>query len=77
SAACLGTCGLAPVVMINDRVYSRVTPDQVAVLLERSLHATESLLMRAKSAYRLAAAELGERQHELNHHDLNRHGGPR
>ncbi len=51
--------------------------DQVAVLLERSLHATESLLMRAKSAYRLAAAELGERQHELNHHDLNRHGGPR
>jgi len=34
SAACLGTCGLAPVVMINDRVYSRVTPDQVAVLLE-------------------------------------------
>lgn len=34
SAACLGTCGLAPVVMINERVYSRVTPDQVSVLLE-------------------------------------------
>ena len=29
--------------------------DQVAVLLERSLHATESLLMRAKAAYRDAA----------------------
>ena len=32
--------------------------DQVAALLERSLHATESLLMRAKSAYRHTAAEL-------------------
>ena len=32
--------------------------DQVAVLLERSLHATESLLMRAKTAYRRAATEL-------------------
>lgn len=32
--------------------------DQVAVLLERSLHATESLLMRAKTAYRQAATEL-------------------
>ncbi len=29
--------------------------DQVAQLLERSLHATESLLMRAKAAYRDAA----------------------
>lgn len=33
-AACLGTCGLAPVVMINDKVYPRVTPDQVPGLLE-------------------------------------------
>jgi RNA polymerase sigma-70 factor (ECF subfamily) len=32
--------------------------DEVAVLLERSLHATESLLMRAKHAYRQQAAEL-------------------
>jgi len=32
--------------------------DQVAALLERSLHATESLLMRAKTAYRQAADEL-------------------
>lgn len=31
--------------------------DQVATLLERSLHATESLLMRAKAAYRQAAAD--------------------
>jgi len=30
--------------------------EQVAALLERTLHATESLLMRAKAAYRHAAA---------------------
>jgi len=34
AARCLGTCGLAPVVMINDKVYPRVTPDQVPGLLE-------------------------------------------
>lgn len=32
--------------------------DQVATLVERSLHATESLLTRAKAAYRQAAADL-------------------
>ncbi|MEQ1703408.1 MAG: RNA polymerase sigma factor [Ilumatobacteraceae bacterium] len=32
--------------------------DQVATLLERSLHATESLLMRAKAAYRDAALDI-------------------
>ncbi len=30
---CIGACGLAPVVMINDRVYGRVTPDQVVKIL--------------------------------------------
>jgi NADH:ubiquinone oxidoreductase subunit E len=36
-AACLGTCGLAPVVMINDVVHGRVTPDQIPALLEKTL----------------------------------------
>ena len=26
---CVGACGLAPVVMINNKVYGRVTPDMV------------------------------------------------
>jgi NADH:ubiquinone oxidoreductase subunit E len=30
---CLGTCGLAPVVMIDDDVHGQVTPDQVPALL--------------------------------------------
>ncbi len=32
---CLGVCGLAPVVTINDKVYSQVTPQQVPDLLNR------------------------------------------
>ena len=30
---CIGVCALAPVVTINDRVYSRVTPNQVPELI--------------------------------------------
>lgn len=32
---CLGTCGLAPVVMIGDEVHANVTPDQVPAILEK------------------------------------------
>lgn len=32
---CLGTCGLAPVVMVNDDIHPKVTPDQIPALLER------------------------------------------
>lgn len=32
---CLGTCGLAPVLMINDEVHAQVTPDQVPAILEK------------------------------------------
>ena len=34
-ARCLGTCGLAPIVMIDDTVHGSVTPDQVPALLEQ------------------------------------------
>jgi NADH:ubiquinone oxidoreductase subunit E len=32
---CLGTCGLAPVVMIGEDVHAQVTPDQVPAILEK------------------------------------------
>ncbi|HOX28362.1 MAG TPA: NADH-quinone oxidoreductase subunit NuoE [bacterium] len=32
---CLGTCGLAPVVMIGEQVHGQLTPDQVPALLEK------------------------------------------
>jgi len=35
SARCLGTCGLAPVIMIGPDVHPRVKPDQVPALLEK------------------------------------------
>ena len=35
SVACLGACGLAPVMMVNDDTHGRLTPDIVADLLER------------------------------------------
>jgi NADH:ubiquinone oxidoreductase subunit E len=34
---CLGTCGLAPVVMIDNIVHGEVTADQVPALLEKYL----------------------------------------
>ena len=34
---CLGTCGLAPVLMVDDEVYGNVTVDQVPLILEEYL----------------------------------------
>ena len=35
SLRCVGACGLAPVMMIDDEVYGKVTPDQVKSLIEQ------------------------------------------
>lgn len=32
---CIGACGLAPVVMINDKVYGRVTTKEVAEIIKK------------------------------------------
>ena len=37
AARCLGTCGLAPVIMIGDQVHGEVTPDQIPGLLEKAM----------------------------------------
>jgi len=34
---CLGTCGLAPVVMVDDQIHGNVTPDEVPIILEKYL----------------------------------------
>ena len=34
TVACLGACGLAPVVTVNDQVHSKMTPDLAIELLE-------------------------------------------
>lgn len=37
SLRCVGACGLAPVMMIDDEVYGKVTPDQVKGLIDKTL----------------------------------------
>ncbi len=32
---CLGACGLAPVIMVNDDVYGRLTPDEIPAIIEK------------------------------------------
>jgi NADH-quinone oxidoreductase subunit E/NADP-reducing hydrogenase subunit HndA len=32
-ARCLGACGLAPVIMIDDKIYGELTPDKTRVIL--------------------------------------------
>lgn len=34
TVSCLGACGLAPVVVINDKVYPQMTPDVIGVVLD-------------------------------------------
>ena len=37
STRCVGTCGLAPVLLVDDDVHAQVTPDQVPIILEKYL----------------------------------------
>jgi len=34
TVACFGSCALAPVLVVNERVYGRVTPDKIRDILE-------------------------------------------
>lgn len=34
TVSCLGACGLAPAVVINDKIYGRMTPDTVAKAID-------------------------------------------
>lgn len=34
TVSCLGACGLAPVVVINDKVYPKMTPDAMLAVIE-------------------------------------------
>jgi NADH:ubiquinone oxidoreductase subunit E len=36
-ARCLGTCGLAPVIMVDNEMHGQLTPDQVPGILEKYL----------------------------------------
>ena len=34
TVSCLGACGLAPVVVINEKVYPQMTPDAIKIVLD-------------------------------------------
>ena len=44
---CLGTCGLAPVVMIDEQIHGDVTPDQVPAMLEKYLKKAKEPMQHA------------------------------
>jgi NADH-quinone oxidoreductase subunit E len=37
TVSCLGACGLAPVVMINDRIYGQMTTDAINLIIDQIL----------------------------------------
>ena len=37
ASRCLGTCGLAPVMMVEDEVHAQLTPDRIPAILEQYL----------------------------------------
>jgi NADH-quinone oxidoreductase subunit E len=39
---CFGACGLAPVVVINDDVYSQMTPDKAVALIDETIQKEEA-----------------------------------
>ena len=48
TVACLGACGLAPVVVIDEQVYGQVTPARAVGLLE-NIKAAEALMANANA----------------------------
>lgn len=37
TVSCLGACGLAPVVMINDQIYGQMTPEAIDIIIDQIL----------------------------------------
>lgn len=52
TVACIGACGLAPVIMINDDIHGRLSPDGVAAVLDkyRSKEKTSSTKLKLEVA---------------------------
>ncbi|HFL3828639.1 TPA: NAD(P)H-dependent oxidoreductase subunit E, partial [Clostridioides difficile] len=35
TVSCLGACGLAPVITVNDKVYGKMTPEKTVEILNK------------------------------------------
>ncbi len=42
TVSCLGACGLAPVVMINEQIYGQMTPDAINIILDKLVEEGDS-----------------------------------
>lgn len=43
TVSCLGACGLAPVLVINDEVHGQMTPDQAVALVDKIISEQEGI----------------------------------
>lgn len=41
TVSCLGACGLAPAIVINDKVYPKMTPDSIVIIIDTLLKENE------------------------------------
>jgi NADH-quinone oxidoreductase E subunit len=41
-ARCLGTCAMAPVVMVGEKIHGNITPDQIPAFIERYVRAARA-----------------------------------
>ena len=48
ASRCLGTCGLAPVMMVGEDVHPQVTPDQVPSILDKYFRAVDPAQTRVQ-----------------------------
>ena len=64
SCRCVGACGLAPVMMINNDVYGRLTPDQVGPILDMYTEARRVANRGAKVTWR--RKQVGEAQRHFS-----------
>jgi NADH:ubiquinone oxidoreductase subunit E len=50
NSRCLGTCGLAPVIMVDDQVYGPVTPSEITIILENYIKKPKAAAPKATPA---------------------------
>ena len=41
TVSCLGACGLAPVITVNDKVHAEMTPDKASAILKQLKEGSE------------------------------------
>jgi NADH-quinone oxidoreductase subunit E len=59
TVACLGACGLAPVVVIDEQVYGQITPERAVALVDE-IKATEAGLATASATEQPSAEVVNE-----------------